>query len=145
MVPRTLLGFEPPAWVADYVGLPFAIGGRTRAGVDCWGLVDMVYREQFGVPLPSDGPRWDKGMKSAQIAVLAEEEFRLYRKVEEHEARLGDGIVLRIEHHPIHVGVVVARGLFLHVEEKAASVLARWTSPTWKRRVIAFYAYEGPR
>lgn len=34
----------------QYAAIPYVDGGRTRAGVDCWGLVRLVLLEQFGVP-----------------------------------------------------------------------------------------------
>jgi len=39
-------------WSTQYVGLPHEIGGRSRAGLDCWGLVHLFFREQYGIKLP---------------------------------------------------------------------------------------------
>lgn len=39
-------------WAAKYVGLPYAAGARGPDRFDCWGLVWLVYREQFGIHLP---------------------------------------------------------------------------------------------
>ena len=39
-------------WHVPYLGLRYLLGGRTRAGLDCWGLVCLVYREQRGIELP---------------------------------------------------------------------------------------------
>lgn len=44
---------QPPAWCADYIGVPFLERGRDRAGCDCWGLVRLVLAERFGVAVPS--------------------------------------------------------------------------------------------
>jgi len=42
----------PPEWLNDYVGLPYKLNGRDRLGLDCWGLLCLVWREQRGIELP---------------------------------------------------------------------------------------------
>src|SRR5512144_1011435 len=44
---------QPPAWVAEYVGIPFVDLGRDRQGCDCWGLVRLILAGQAGLALPS--------------------------------------------------------------------------------------------
>lgn len=41
-----------PAWISEYVGIPFVNGGRDRSGADCYGLVSMILEDQTGAPLP---------------------------------------------------------------------------------------------
>lgn len=39
-------------WTTRYVGLPYRAGGRERDGLDCWGLIRLIYREEKGILLP---------------------------------------------------------------------------------------------
>ena len=39
-------------WANKYVGLPWAWKGRTSEGVDCYGLLRLVYRDERGIALP---------------------------------------------------------------------------------------------
>ena len=40
------------AWARRYVGTPHRWHGRDRDGLDCYGLVMLVYEEQYGIRLP---------------------------------------------------------------------------------------------
>lgn len=39
-------------WAAQYIGFPYLEGGRGAGGVDCWGLLCLVYAQEFHTILP---------------------------------------------------------------------------------------------
>lgn len=39
-------------WAAKYVGMPYEAGARGPEKVDCWGMVRLIYRNEFGIDLP---------------------------------------------------------------------------------------------
>lgn len=41
-----------PHWSLKYIGLPYLIGARGPESVDCWGLLRMVYKQEFKITLP---------------------------------------------------------------------------------------------
>ncbi|MBE3605150.1 C40 family peptidase [bacterium] len=57
--------------------------------------------------------------------------------------QLGDVILLRVRGQPCHVGVVVARGKFLHAFEGTRSCVERYDGLKWRRRIMGFYRYAG--
>lgn len=39
-------------WINEYVGIPYRWGGRDESGLDCYGLVKLVYANEYGIELP---------------------------------------------------------------------------------------------
>ena len=58
------------AWAANYVGLPFKDGGRTREGLDCYGLVVAIYRDVFAIDLPAYEGSYVSAHERDEIAAL---------------------------------------------------------------------------
>ena len=43
------------AWATKYVGVPYVPGGRTIKGFDCWGLIHLIWSNEYGTELaPED-------------------------------------------------------------------------------------------
>lgn len=40
------------SWINGYIGIPYRRGGRNYDGVDCYGLVRLVYDVEHGIQLP---------------------------------------------------------------------------------------------
>lgn len=148
-----------PAWAAGYIGLLYKDRGRTRDGLDCWGLLCLVKFEREGIVLPPfDGLGFrdfgpdDKPLARARaLAAYQTEHMRgwmpLPVKADDRATwpllREGDAIHLTTMGAPIHCGVVVAPPWFLHVEEGIDSCVEDWTAIRTARRVAGFYRWEG--
>jgi len=39
-------------WAAKYVGVPYAEGARGPQAYDCWGIIQLIYRQEKGIVLP---------------------------------------------------------------------------------------------
>lgn len=132
-----------PSWAAPYVGLPWREMGRDRAGLDCWGLFRLVMGERFGIALPAyDGLGWGETAKAELGRFMrAAAERPEWLAIDPGLEREGDGVLLRAAGAPIHVGLVLAPGLMLHIEQDIDSCVERYDRAHWAPRVIGFYRH----
>ena len=131
-----------PFWAGHYIGLPFSEHGRCRAGLDCWGLVRLVFSEQLGVALPSFAGEYRRTSDAAQIGALVARETPAWAEVAPGAEILGDVIVLRMKGAPMHVGIVLGDGRMLHVEQGIDSAIENYRGPRWQERLHGFYRYR---
>lgn len=123
---------------SNYVGIPYQRGGRTRDGLDCWGLVRLVYAEQRGIELPSF-VEFDNG-QAARVAELVAQQKERWIPID--SPLPGDVVVLRLEGHEAHVGLVVEQGRMLHALDGVGSSVERFDTGKWRHRVGGFYRYD---
>jgi cell wall-associated NlpC family hydrolase len=139
-----------PPWVADYVGLPWTVLGRDRAGLDCYGLVRLVLAERFSIALPALDGGWSGGCTPRTLDALATfvGDSALacctqhgWRTPEVGNARAGDVAQFLLHGRPIHVGLVVNPTWFLHLREGSASAVERLDSRMWRNRLVCLYRH----
>lgn len=141
---------EIPSWVSDYIGVPFREKGRDRSGlapgVDCWGGVRLVYMERRGIVLPSHDTEYTSVRDTAGAANIFLDEVqrgKRWRQVDEPEV-LDIARFFMGKHSGWHVGLVVARGQFLHWREGVNGAVERLNSPLWEGRLQGFFRFAGP-
>jgi cell wall-associated NlpC family hydrolase len=129
---------------ADFIGIPFAEGGRDPAhGLDCWGLVAAASRGLYGIDLPSYAGCYATPLDYDELRRLIDGEKSAWQPVAIGQERAGDVALLRVRGRPVHVGLVTAKGWMLHVEAGCETVQERYDGPQWKRRLIGVYRFQG--
>lgn len=133
-------------WTRCYVGLPWLRLGRTRAGLDCWGLCRLALGEQRGIWLPAYDTvdRDDTAAVGAAVASgrgswvtvseegLREFDFVLLRSVVRVHGRLMSG--------DTHFGLAAPGRFILHVQEGGSSVLQPFG--TLRHRVVEILRHK---
>lgn len=128
--------------IARYIGIPFTERGRDREGVDCWGLVVLVYRDLFGIELPSYAEEYGTTTDAEEIGALVRRESRtVWQEVPLREARLGDVLLFRVRGQAMHCGLVVVPPTFLHCVDRIGSAIERWDSLLWEKRVSGVFRH----
>lgn len=106
-------------WVEDYIGLPWLPRGRDRSGVDCWGLVRLVYAERLGIVLPLFDTVGPSEPMAVARTVRRESAGTEWQEIAASAARTFDFVVMRAG----HIGLVAPRRMILHIPEGASSAL----------------------
>lgn len=123
----------------SYVGIPYENRGRTREGVDCWGLVQLWYREQLDIDVPDYLWAYSAANDKESVSHAIEENKASWNKVD--EPAYGDVLVFRIMGYPMHVGIKLNGDDFLHAFQGTQSCLERLSSIAWSRRLFEVYRW----
>lgn len=130
------------SWAGRYVGLPFVNGGRDRRGVDCWGLVRLVYADCLGIDLPTYGEISAGELRRIAGAVGEAQTTETWRQAETPQPF--DVVVMRAGTSAIgaHVGVSVDARRVLHVERDSATCIEEINTPMMRHRVTGFWRHS---
>ncbi len=127
------------SWVNRYVGIPYKFNGNSKDGSDCWGLVCLVEKEQFGKTLPVFN---HDDFTRKQLAELVNESVPTVNVDKVLLPEIGDIVLVNLVGEPIHVGVVVGNPgehNFLHTLRFHDSAIDRYDSARWNKRIEGFY------
>lgn len=132
---------EAAIWSDRYIGIPWAEHGRSRLGVDCWGLAWLVYSD-LGIAVPSYVGDYADATERAEIAGLigGAKTVDTWRMVD--VAAPFDLVVFHRAGIECHVGIVVSPGLMLHVIRDRDSHLARYDSGYWSGRLTGTWRHR---
>lgn len=133
----------PVSWEGDYIGKPFAEGGRGPSTYDCWGLVRAVYMARLDVVLPvHDEIGTDDHRRVAQQMQQACATGPWLRLVRPQPMAV---MVARRDPHsryPGHVGVMLDHGRVLHVWPGRDVHVSRITEPALAGLIIGYYRHK---
>lgn len=131
-----------PIWVGKYIGIPYLFRGRDRAtGLDCWGLTRLIMREEYCIALPSYDTEYQHIRRPGEMHDVVIREKQSWTQVPAGQEVAGDLILLRMQGEPIHVGVVIGDGRFIHVHSGINATHDSYRTLRWRDRIGGFYRY----
>lgn len=128
--------------LSAYVGLPWAEKGRGEDGLDCWGLLRLVYRETINCDLPSYSEAYVTTADRVALSALIAGELGPWREVPAGSERVLDAVLMTEAGIPRHVGVVARPGLVLHMAPGRESVIEPYTTGKLRLRLAGFFRHE---
>lgn len=130
------------AWVGKYVGIPFVSGGRDKTGLDCYGLVRLVLRDEYGYNLPVLNGDYTNALNVAETKRLFCENVPLLcgKKIEAPEEKAV--ALIRMCGRLCHVGLYAGDGFIIHARHRTGVVCERVSSPQLAGRVEGWYRVD---
>jgi len=93
------------------------MGGTSKKGVDCSGLVYQTYRTKLGVDMPRS----------------TEYQVRMGQAIKKQQLRTGDLVFFKTGVFTRHVGMYIDSGDFLHVSASNGVMISNLEDKYWKR------------
>ena len=93
------------------------MGGTSKKGVDCSGLVYETYRTKLGVDMPRS----------------TEYQARMGLAIKKGQLRTGDLVFFKTGLFTRHVGIYIDNGEFLHVSTSNGVTISTLEDSYWKR------------
>jgi cell wall-associated NlpC family hydrolase len=110
--------------IAGYLRTPYREGGTGKLGLDCSGLVYVVYRDYNGSRLPANTTKLFKSLKAVQ-----------YKNI-----KYGDLVFFSFNGSMVsHVGIYVGNDKFVHASESNGVVISNIVDDYYRT------AYKGSR
>ena len=122
-----------------YIGIPYKENGRDFNGVDCYGVIYLFFKEEFGVIVPEVT---DLIYSKDRFSVKEKEDHLLkaigIKWVPVDTIKKFDVLVFNKKSDckiSSHVGLYLGRDKFLHVTEDLSSSIARLDEPYWSSKL----------
>lgn len=134
---------------SKYINLPYKELGRTSSGIDCYGLITLIFKEKLGVILPDFTELiYDK----ERYAVTKQEDHILYniglRWKEVTNPKEFDILVFNDSKEldlSKHVGLFIGDDKFIHSLRRSSSVITKLDNMFWKSKLSAILRWNGDK
>ena len=117
--------------------------GRDFNFCDCYGICYLFNKEVLNkeIPLYLEENIEDKEAINATYNSKQSE----FVNIPIGKETTGDIVSIKFKNMPIHVGVIVEKGVMLHVMENRQAVIESYNSIRWKNKIDSFWRYESTK
>ena len=123
-----------------YITIPYKSHGREFDGIDCWGLVYLIYLHELGISLPTYSEDYESIADSEVIGALIGREKVKWAKIDVPQKF--DTVLIRMKGFPMHCGIYIGDGKFMHCLKGVNTTVEKIEASSWKSRIVGFYRYE---
>lgn len=103
---------------AKWDGTPYKYGGTSLRGVDCSSLMQIIYRDAFGLKIPR----------------TTASQAKIGYQVNKSSSREGDLVFFKTGWNTRHSGILIEKGKFIHSSTKYGVIISSLNNPYWKSK-----------
>ena len=107
--------------IDSWLGTPHRLGGLSRRGIDCSGLVMTLYDQIYGIRLPR-----------TTVA-----QMRMGQRISRIDLEVSDLVFFKPRYMALHVGVYLGGGQFVHVSSRRGVTISNLTEDFWRQCYFA--------
>ena len=123
---------------AKYIGIPFVNLGRDKTGADCYGLVRLILKDQYGIMLP-ELLDYSNSLNRNQTSLVIEKNTPLIAGESIENPEEGDIVLMSSRGLSAHVGVLIGNNMILHTTKQTGAVTEPLSSRRLKTKIRGFY------
>ena len=126
-------------WSNKYIGIPYKDYGRDETGIDCWGLVCLVYKQEFNIELPTFDSSYhvDDRKQLHQLIAQHRESW-----VQLDAPKPGCVVLFKILGSESHVGIAISPTQFLHARDGYDTSVESFDNTNWRSRIVGYFEYQ---
>lgn len=128
--------------IMKYIKIPFKDRGRDENGVDCFGLVQMIYQDEFKIKLPSYIEMYANEKDKKAICHAINSEKKLSGWLETTTPKFGNLIILNLLGRPLHLGVMLDENTFIHCMKGKGTIIENTTDISWRNRINGYLKWK---
>jgi cell wall-associated NlpC family hydrolase len=130
-----------------YIGIPFKPGGRDFSGVDCYGVIVLVYKEERGIHL-WDTSNYDLNKETpAKENLMLSNYHRNWYEIDESELEEFDVLLFNLDSElpniPTHAALYIGEDRILNCMEGDPVHICKFRNGTLMRFFHSAYRYKG--
>ena len=125
--------------ISKYIKIPYKNKGRDINGCDCWGLIRLIYINEYGITLPILSSNYEEASDAIEVGYTVENEKLSIRNKQKNIPEYGDLIIFNINRNPCHIGMYIGKNRVLHILKGTDSVIESLNSFRLKGRIEGYY------
>lgn len=98
----------------QYIGIRYVWGGTTKKGIDCSGLTQLIYKEQFNIQLPR----------------VSRHQAKQGLTVDLSDIKVGDLLFYKRKGKVSHVSIYLGNNSILHATSRGV-IIDKFSDPVW--------------